>query len=143
MCAQETTLTLLVAFFVTMVGWGLLGCLVLELLQPEVPAGADGFLLRGWRAMSWTALGLVAVQALGAVIGLALIFRAYLMAEAPFLAVFEYAMLITGGFWGWVIWGQTQNALAFVGIALIIVSGGTLARAGRVPPATRTAELAP
>lgn len=131
LCAEETTFALLVGFFVAMVLWGALGCLTLALWQPGVPDGADGFLLRGWQALSIQALGLIAIQALGAVIGLALIFRAYLLAEAPFIAVFEYTLLIFGGFWGWMLWGQGMNGFGFAGIGLIIASGIVLARSER------------
>ena len=128
-CAQEGALTLLMGFFIAMVIWGALGCLALAIWQPPVPAGADGFLLRGWMPVTAELTGLIAIQALGAVIGVGLIFRAYLLAEASFIAVFEYALLIFGGFWGWVLWGQGQSAPAMVGITLIIASGAFLARA--------------
>jgi len=132
-CANEGALTLLVWFFIAMVLWGLGGCILLGVLQPEVPAGPDGFLLRGWSQVSGTWYALIAVQALGAVVGVGLIFRAYLMAEPSFVSVFEYTMLIFGAFWGWVMWGQTMNSLAFVGVALIMIAGSILARGERAP----------
>ena len=132
-CAEEGALTLLVWFFVFMVLWGLGGCLVLAILQLEAAPGADGFLVRGWASVSWTWVGLMAVQAVGAVIGVGLIFWAYLMAEAAFVSVFEYSMLIFGAFWGWLMWGQSMNGLAFLGIALIVVAGVVLARGERAP----------
>ena len=67
------------------------------------------------------------MQALGAVIGVGLIFRAYLLAEPSFVSVFEYAMLVTGAFWGWMLWGQVMNGTAFVGGAMIIFAGIILA----------------
>ena len=132
-CADEGALTLLVWFFMAMVLWGLGGCIVLFIMQPDIPLGSAGFLLRGWTPVSATWYGLIAIQALGAVIGVGLIFRAYLMAEASFVSVFEYSMLIFAAFWGWLMWGQTMNALAFVGIILIIIAGSILARGERAP----------
>jgi len=130
-CAQENTLTLLTGFFVAILSWGVLGTIVMALLRPEVAAGADGFLLRGWVPMTARLWGLIGVQALAAVIGVGLITRGYLLAEAAFLSVFEYTLLIFGAIWGWMLWGQLLNAWALVGIALIIASGTALARAER------------
>ena len=132
-CANEGALTLLVWFFIAMVLWGLSGCIALAVLQPEVPTGPDGFLLRGWSSVTYTWYALIAAQALGAVVGVGLIFRAYLMAEPSFVSVFEYTMLIFGAFWGWVMWEQTMNGLAFAGVALIMIAGSVLARGERAP----------
>ena len=132
-CSDENALTLLVGFFLSLVSWGVLGCVVLAIWQPVVPEGPDGFLLRGWSNVSPQWYGWIAVQALGAVIGVGLIFRAYLLAEPSFVSVFEYAMLVTGAFWGWMLWGQVMNGTAFVGGAMIIFAGIILARGERTP----------
>ena len=132
-CAQEGALTLLVWFFIFMVLWGLGGCIVLEIVKPDVLPGPDGFLLRGLTPISWGWIALIGVQALGAVIGVGLIFWAYLLAEASFVSVFEYSMLVFGAFWGWVLWGQTMNGFAVLGVGLIVVSGLILARGERAP----------
>ena len=132
-CSGESALTLLVGFFLSLVGWGVLGCIVLAIWQPVVPDGAQGFLLRGWSNVSMQWYGWIAVQSLGAVIGVGLIFRAYLLAEPSFVSVFEYAMLVTGAFWGWVLWGQGMNGVAFIGGAMIIFAGIVLARGERAP----------
>lgn len=130
-CGEEGTLSLLAAFFVVMAVWGALGCLVLALLDPAAPEGAAGFLLRGWATPSPEFLGLTALQAVGAVAGVGLIIRGYLLAEASFVAVFEYVLLIFGAAWGWVLWGQTLDAVQGAGIVLIIASGAVLARSVR------------
>lgn len=133
-CAQENTLTLLTGFFVAILIWGAIGVIALAVWQPAVPAGAEGFLLRGWVPMTAELWGLIAVQSLAAVIGVGLITRGYLLAEAAFVSVFEYTLLIFGAVWGWLLWGQALNALAFAGIALIILSGIALARSERSTP---------
>ncbi|MDJ0627088.1 MAG: DMT family transporter [Rhodobacter sp.] len=130
-CGNEGTLGLLAAFFAVMAVWGAGGCLVLAWLQPEVPAGQAGFLLRGWVTPGWEFLGLTAVQALGAVAGVGLIIRGYLLAEASFVSVFEYVLLIFGAVWGYALWGQTVDWVQAAGIGLIIASGAVLARSVR------------
>ncbi len=142
-CAGEGTLTLLTGFFLSILSLGALGCLVLANWQPPVPDGAAGFLLRGWRPLDPGLLGLIAVQALGAVIGVGLITRGYLLAEAAFVSVFEYTLLIFGGLWGWVLWEQGIDATGALGIVLIIVSGIVLTRATRTPTLARPAGAAP
>ena len=64
-----------------------------------------------------------AVQAVGSMIGIALIFRGYLVGEAGYVAVFEYSLLVFASFWAWVLWGQTVNLLALSGMALIAGAG--------------------
>lgn len=142
-CAQEGTLALLSGFFLAIMTLGALGCIALALMQPPVPDGPDGFLLRGWRPLEARTAGLIAVQAACAVIGVGLITRAYLLAEAAFVAVFEYTLLIFGGFWGWVLWGQGIDAPGLLGIVLIIASGAVLTRATRAPPVAHRVGAAP
>ena len=86
---------------------------------------------RGWVAPSVTVLALTAVQAVVAVVGVGLITRGYILAEAPQVAVFEYALLIFAALWGWVLWGETLDALGWLGLALILTSGLLLFRAER------------
>ena len=130
-CTQETALGLLTGFFLAIIGWSAVGTAVLAVLQPEVPDGTAGFLLRGWVPLTAATWGLLAVQALSAVIGVGLIIRGYLLAEAAYVSVFEYTLLIFGALWGWALWGQVLNMPALAGIALIVLSGVALARSGR------------
>ncbi len=131
LCAGEGTLALLIAFFTTMLFWGTAGCVGLSLLHLDIPDGPEGFLLRGWVPMTWELLALVAIQAVGSVIGVGLIIRGYLLAEASFVAVFEYTLLVFAAFWGYVLWSDRLDMLGTVGIALIVLSGGVLAQVGR------------
>ncbi len=62
-------------------------------------------------------------QAIVSVIGIAALFRAYLLAEASHVAVFEYSFLIAAGIWGYVLWGQVPDALALLGMTCIIGAG--------------------
>ena len=131
LCSGEGALAILLIFFFFMAIWGALGCLVLEAFEPEVPPGAGGFLLRGWETPDTEFLGLTAVQAIGSILGVGLLIRGYLLGEASFVAAFEYSLLICAAFWGWALWRQVPDAVAFVGIALIVAGGIVLAARGR------------
>jgi len=122
-CAQESPETLLAGFFVALGIIGALGMAVLALWPVPVPEGAAGFLQRGavWPSASF--YGWVAVQAVGSLFAIGLAVRAYLLAEATRVSVFEYVILPSSAFWTWVLWGQGLRPLAVLGMALIVAAG--------------------
>ena len=135
-CAGESTMTLLVGFFVSLWVLGLLGCVTLALVPMGAATGVDGFstedfLVRPWEPFTGQFILWTCVQAVGAIVGVALITRGYVLAEAPFVAVFEYSVLIFSAFWGWMLWGQWLNIWAMLGIAIIIGTGAILAQSER------------
>lgn len=130
-CEGESATTLLAGFFGMLGVFGLIGMGVLAALQPVVPAGAEGFILRGavWpTAEFW---GWTFVQAAGSVIGVGMMVRAYQMADARAVSVFEYAILPASAVWAWVIWGEVLSARAVAGMAMIAAAGVLVAWAGR------------
>lgn len=126
MCAGETTLSLLLGFFVALLIFSVLGVLLTAMLDAPSQAGPEGFMSRGWVTPSITVLALTLLQAVVAVVGVGLITRGYILAEAPQVAVFEYSLLIFAAFWGWVLWGDTLDMVACGGILLIFCSGALL-----------------
>ncbi|MFP4328922.1 MAG: DMT family transporter [Paracoccaceae bacterium] len=122
-CAKESAATLL--------GWILLAqfvasAVMLVVLTSWLPGG-EGFLARGWtwdigRAMPWLSL-----QSVGALVGVALIIRAYQMGEASHIAIFEYAAFISGPFFAWVLFGQGIGLQQVLGIAMIATAGSAIA----------------
>jgi drug/metabolite transporter (DMT)-like permease len=70
--------------------------------------------------------------------------QAYRLSEAALVAPIEYAAIPLSVFWGWAIFGELPDAVAFGGIALILAAGLILvwreAVARRVPvsPPPRT-----
>lgn len=131
LCSGEGALAILLVFFLYMAAWGAVGCLVLEMLAPEVPPGAGGFLLRGWETPGSEFLRLIALQAAGSILGVGLLVRAYLLGEASFVSAFEYSLLICAAFWGWALWEQVPETAAFAGIALIVAGGIVMAARGK------------
>lgn len=97
------------------------------------------FLMRGW---AWPALGdLLLMMACGlvAAIGLTLLTQAYRMAEATLVAPFEYTALFWGVLWGWIMWGDWPDAIAWLGIAILIGAGLVLLYTDRRPQPEPTA----
>jgi drug/metabolite transporter (DMT)-like permease len=122
-CEGESTEVLTMGFFISLAVFGLLGLGLLALFPMAGPDGSTTFVTRGWVWPSGRFLFWAFVQAFGALIAMALATRAYQMADASRLSVFEYMTLATAAFWGWVIWGQQQTLLAFAGMILIASAG--------------------
>ena len=51
--------------------------------------------------------------------------RAHQLAKTSYAVIFEYAYLISAGFFSWLLWGLVPNAISIVGI-LFIVSAGVI-----------------
>ncbi len=122
-CEGESTVSLSAGFFVALGIAGAVGCIVF----PGTGSGADGFSARGWMPLDAEMLFWLALQAVGAVIGIVCIFRGYQIGEASSVAVFEYSLLIFASGWAWYLWGQAVPALGMFGMVLIIASGAIVA----------------
>ncbi len=124
LCEGEGTTALLAGFFTVLGLWGLGGTIVLS--GGETSIAQHGFFGAGWqdwtvRALFWTvAQGAISVIAIGCLT------RAYQIAEASHVAVFEYTFLIFAGFWSYVLWSELPDAIGLMGIALIVVAGVTI-----------------
>lgn len=130
-CAEESAETLTAGFFLCLGLYGLIGLLALTLIGPEVPAGPEGFVLRGWVRPSnlfwfWTV-----VQAVGSLVGVGLLVRAYQIAEASRVSIFEYVILPVSALWSYLIWGEAIAAVSALGMALIFAAGAMIALRGR------------
>ncbi len=139
-CATEPVGAMLGGFFIAM---GIAGAAALVLIDvfPPGPAAvaAAPFLTAGWQPVTGSLLFWCAVQAIGSLVAVGMLVRGYQSGETSYLAIFEYSFLITASFWAWMIWGETLDALAFVGMALIVASGVVIARVNAVPSAPGTA----
>ena len=92
-----------------------------------VPEGASGFVQRGWVMPGAAFWVWTFVQAAGSLLGVGLMIRAYQIAAASRVAVFEYVILPASAFWGWVIWSETLTPLAVLGMGLITLAGVMIA----------------
>ncbi len=130
-CEGEDTLTLLIWFFGILGSFGLLGMLALTVFPQSVPAGPDGFILRG---MVWPSSGFLfwtLVQAAGSILGVGFLTRGYQVGDASYVAIFEYSLMIFAAAWAWVLRGEVLDATGALGMALIILSGTVIALRSR------------
>ena len=125
-CARESALVLTAGFFVALGMMGLAGLAALAIWPQPSVAGGTGFLTRGAVMPGAEVLWWTFVQALGSLIGVGAMVRAYQMAEASRVAIFEYMVLPVAALWSWVLWGDRLDVLASTGIALIAVSGSAI-----------------
>lgn len=121
-CANESTIAMLIGFFLILGVMGALGLLVLGDTQ------SAEFLKRGWSGLTAPFLGWTFVQAAGSIIGVGLLTRAYQTTETTYLVVFEYSLLLFASLWAFVLYGQTVGSVAVLGMILIVVSGIIISR---------------
>jgi len=129
-CPGERAETLLLGFFLALGLFGLAGIAIIAVWQPPAPAGAPGFLLRGLVWPTGPFLFWTLVQAAGSLVAVGLLVRAYQVAEASRVSVFEYAFLPMSAFWTWWLWGGTVAPAAALGMALIAAAGVAIALGG-------------
>jgi drug/metabolite transporter (DMT)-like permease len=127
-CAGETAETLVAGFFGMLGVMGLAGMSVLWAVPIPVPEGAGGFVQRGAVWPSGSFLWWTFVQAAGSLLGVGMAVKAYQIAEASKVSVFEYAILPASAAWGFVLWGETLGWIAVAGMALIALAGVLIAR---------------
>lgn len=127
LCAQESTISMLLGLIGMQSVIGLIMLAGLGIWQPDVPEGADGFLLRGWVWPTGLTWWLILVQAAGSMLGVSFLIRAYQSGEPSFVAVFEYSVFVFGPVFAWMLFGQTVGAVQLSGIAMIAFAGSLIA----------------
>jgi len=93
-------------------------------------AGALSF-IEGWRPFNAFELGLLAVAAVFLATAYYLIVISTRRGDLSLTAPFRYTALLFATIGGFAVWGDTPNALAWCGIALVIASGIYVLRASR------------
>jgi len=130
-CDGESAATLVLGFFLALGVAGLAGMGILALWSLPVPEGADGFVLRGPVWPSTTFWFWTFVQALGSVVAVGLMVKAYQLAEASRVAVLEYVILPVSAGWGWLLWAEVLGWTAWLGMAMIATAGVLIALRAR------------
>lgn len=120
-CQRESAPALAFGVFATM-GVSSLVLLLYFTFFP-VPAENQQFFTRGWEPMNPRFLWLTFCQAVGATAAVSLIAVAYRAGETDFVAVCEYSFLVFAAIWTFVLWGQSTDLVAQLGIGVILISG--------------------
>jgi drug/metabolite transporter (DMT)-like permease len=125
LCAEESPQMLTAAFFATIGVFGLVGLAVLGRAE-----GAD-FFRTGWQPLTAQFLWLTAFQAIGSLVAVGLLVRAYQIADPSYTAIFEYAFLLFAGGWAWLVFGERPDAVALAGLIAIVAAGCIIILRGR------------
>ena len=133
-CAGESAETVVAWFFGMLGVMGLVGMAVLWAAPVPVPEGAAGFIQRGPVWPSGAFLWWTFVQAAGSLLGVGMIVKAYQIAEASRVSVFEYIILPASAAWGFLLWGERLTWIAVAGMALIALAGVLIARQPAMSP---------
>ena len=131
---DESPLAILMSFIVSI---GVCGAVVTTaftiLPVPSELLDQAPFLFKGWQIVDdlfWLWILLIAV---GASVALSLMTKAYQLAETSYLAIYEYAYLISVGLFGWIFWGIIPGIMSIIGIILIVFSGALIVIAQQRP----------
>ena len=89
----------------------------------DAPLGADGFILRTWTWEMYPFIWWVVLQAVGATIGVGLIFKAYQIGDASYVSIYEYSVFIFGPAFAWLLMDQPITTLQVLGIICITLAG--------------------
>ena len=129
-CGDESPLAILMAFLIGIGTCGMLATTGLTIfpVAPHWVAEAP-FLFSPWQSVDLAFWGWMTVIALGASIALSLMTRAYQLTQTSYAAIYEYAYVISAGFFGWAFWDIAPGGISIIGIALIIVAGIVIVRA--------------
>lgn len=125
-CKDEGAAALLVGFFLGLGLWGVAGLGYFAAAGAETDPIRDGFFGTGWQCFTNTGFIIVLAQAGISVIGVGMLTKAYQLTEASHVAVFEYAFLVSAGFWAYMLFGEIPDPLAVLGIVLIALAGALI-----------------
>ena len=79
--------------------------------------------IEGWQPMAWRELGLLATASLFLALGYHLVIVAMRAGEVSLIGAFRYTGLLGAIVIGYTVWGEVPDALAWLGIALLVGAG--------------------
>ena len=134
LCSDESPETLLWAFFAMIGLFGALGLAVVTLTGVGTQPEAGNFLTTGWQTPTLRFLGLCLFQAVGSLIPIFWLIKAYQIADPSYVAVFENSFLLFAGLWAYLLWGEVPDTVAILGIGAIVTSGSVIILRSRKEP---------
>ena len=121
---EESPLAILMSFIVSIGIVGAFATTGLTLFPVSDELGQQApFLFSGWQSVEGIFWVWIAVIAAGASVALSLMTRAYQLTKTSYAAIYEYAYLLSVGFFGWLFWDIIPDMVSIAGIALIIMAG--------------------
>jgi len=127
LCEGESTNALLFGLMLAQMLTGAVALGVIGLIGPDVPQGADGFLLRPWVWEIGAVMPVIILQAVGSVLAVWMLTKAYQIGEASQVAVFEYSVMIFGPLFAWLLFAEAISLQQALGIVLIAAAGIVIA----------------
>ena len=123
LCEGESTLSMLLMMLCIQFSIGTIVLCYLSLIPVEQLPGVDGYLNRRWVWPIDNAFEYILLQAVGSVIGIGLIIRAYQIGDASYVAVYEYSIFIFAPLYAWFAFSEVLSGAQFIGICLIASAG--------------------
>lgn len=134
LCAEESPHCLTFGFFLVIGLYGAIGAVALWATGSGGTPETASFFGTGWQPMTAQFLGLTLLQAAGSLVAVFLLVVAYQIADPSYAAVFEYSFIPFAGVWGFVLWGESPDAVGLIGIACILLAGSVIILRGRQVP---------
>ncbi len=119
LCANESTVCLLAGMWIALGLMGLAGVLSILVLGSV----GDGFVARPWTWPVVEAWPWLAVQAVGSVLGVFMIIKAYQLGDTSYVSIFEYSVMIFGPAFAFLAFGVPITAMQIVGTLMIATAG--------------------
>lgn len=126
LCADESPDALLLGFFLALGLMGIGGLAILSVTGLSTPVEDGNFFTTGWQTPTTRFLGLCLLQAVGSLVAVFFLTRAYQIADPSYVSVFEYSFLLFAGVWAFILWAEVPDRVALAGIVAIIASGSAI-----------------
>jgi len=131
-CRDESPLALLFANFTAFGLMGGLGAAAMTLYEPSaVQNAAAPFIFSGWTTPPWQAVATMGGLAIGAVLGVGGLTRAYQLADSSFLTLFDYTHVLGACLFAYILWSEVPPPEALLGVVMVVGSGIYIALRGR------------
>ena len=122
-CREESPVTLAYGVAIVFIFFGLVGVSVFSFEPFPKLAEKWPYLFTGWRPLTLTVVGLVAICSAINLVSNICLAKAYQTAEVSWLAPFDYSYLVFAAFWGFIMWDQVPDVYSILGMSLIAGSG--------------------
>ncbi|MCI0510200.1 EamA-like transporter family protein [Chromohalobacter marismortui] len=128
-CRDEAPLVLSGALNVGFLGMGVAGCIGVTLFA-GVPVHTTSFLTLPWQSVAPATWGVLGGLAVLFVLASSTVAKAYQIAPAALIGVFDYAYLVFAAGWSWWLFEAPPDMPTVLGMACVGLAGGLVWRCG-------------